>query len=96
MKPTATFLPILLTAAAVFSDSTALGQAETTSEATFYVHWYSVGASALEGLDGVTDVTKGFRGSKEINTVTYDPEKVSVEQMTEALKEAGTYRGLAE
>jgi copper chaperone CopZ len=55
-----------------------------------------VGASALEGLDGVTDVTKGFKGSKEINTVTYDPSKVSIEQMTEALEEAGTYRGLAE
>ena len=42
------------------------------------------------------NVTRGFRGSKEINTVSYDPEKVSIEEMTEALKEAGTYRGLAE
>ena len=95
MKNTTTLLLILM-AATLFSTSAALSQTETTSEATFYVHWYSVGASALEGLDGVTDVTKGFRGSKEINTVTYDPEKVSVEQMTEALEEAGTYRGVAE
>lgn len=42
------------------------------------------------------NVTKGFRGSKEINTVTYDPAKVNIETMTEALKEAGTFRGLAE
>jgi len=28
--------------------------------------------------------------------VTYDPDKMSIEQMTEALEEAGTYRGLAE
>jgi hypothetical protein len=47
-------------------------------------------------LDGVTNVTKGFRGAKEINTVTYEPDKVSIEQMTEALKDAGTYRGVAE
>ena len=83
-------------AATLFSASAALSQGKNTAETTFYVHWYSVGESALEGLDGVTDITKGFRGSKEINTVTYDPDKVSVEQMTEVLENAGTYRGIAE
>jgi len=28
--------------------------------------------------------------------VAYDPEKVTLQQMIETLKEAGTYRGLAE
>jgi hypothetical protein len=28
----------------------------------------------------------------EINTVTYDPEKISVKDMEDALKRAGTYR----
>lgn len=40
-------------------------------------------------------VTSGFRGFKEINTVTYDPDKITIEQMTDALKAAGTYQGRA-
>lgn len=40
-------------------------------------------------------VEKGFRGVREINTVTYDPGKVTVERMVEALKRADTYRGTA-
>jgi hypothetical protein len=40
-------------------------------------------------------VSSGFRSLKEINTVTYDPRKITIEQMTDALKAAGTYRGLA-
>ncbi|MEJ2587760.1 MAG: hypothetical protein P8165_09335 [Deltaproteobacteria bacterium] len=36
-------------------------------------------------------VTKGFRGTREINKVQYDPEVVSVERMEETLKKAGTY-----
>lgn len=28
----------------------------------------------------------------EINSVTYDPEKISVEEMEKVLKDAGTYR----
>ena len=38
-------------------------------------------------------VTKGWKGWREINTVTYDPEKITVEEIVEILKEAGTYRG---
>ncbi len=55
-----------------------------------------MGASALEGLKGVKDVTKGFLGSREINRVRYDPGMVSIETMEKALKEAGTYLGRAE
>jgi copper chaperone CopZ len=52
-----------------------------------------VGKAALEGLQGVKKVEKGFRNFKEINTVYYDPAIISIEEMEEALKEAKTYRG---
>ena len=54
-----------------------------------------MGKRALEGLDGVIKVTRGFRGFKEINTVTYDPVVISVDKMVSALKAAGTYIGSA-
>ena len=69
---------------------------DSQSKATFYVDWYDVGKSALEGLNGISHVTKGFKNFKEINTVFYDPEKITIEDMVKALKAAGTYRGLAE
>jgi hypothetical protein len=55
-----------------------------------------VGEAALEGLGGVKNVTKGFSGFREINTVTYDAGEITIDEMTSALKESGTYRGLAE
>jgi len=53
-----------------------------------------VGKSALEGLDGVKSVTSGFSGSREINTVVYDPTMITRDQMVTALKKAGTYTGI--
>lgn len=53
-----------------------------------------MGEAALEGLDGVEVVTKGFKGFREINTVTYDDDAVTIDEMTTALKKAGTYRGM--
>jgi hypothetical protein len=44
----------------------------------------------------VTKVTSGFRGLREINTVTYDPKLISIQSMAAALKSAGTYIGQAE
>jgi hypothetical protein len=41
-------------------------------------------------------VTRGFKYLKEINTVYYDPHQIAVDDMIEALKAAGTYRGVAE
>jgi copper chaperone CopZ len=52
-----------------------------------------VGRAALEGLPGVKKVENGFRGWREINTVSYDPAEITVEKMVEALTRAGTYRG---
>jgi hypothetical protein len=36
-------------------------------------------------------VTKSWRGFREINEVTYDPQKITMEQLETKLKEAGTY-----
>jgi hypothetical protein len=41
-------------------------------------------------------VSKGFRGFREINTVTFDPSLISPEQMISALKQAGTYIGVSQ
>jgi len=46
-------------------------------------------------LPGVIKVTSGFKRGKEINRVSYDPAKISPEEMAAALKEAGTFVGLA-
>ena len=40
-------------------------------------------------------VKRGFSGFKEINTVYFDPEFITVEEMENALKQAGTYIGTA-
>lgn len=54
-----------------------------------------MGKAALEGLPGVERVTRGFRGFREVNTVTFDPAKISVPEMVEELTRAGTYLGIA-
>ena len=55
-----------------------------------------MGKSALDGLDGVKSVTSGFSGFREINTVTYDPDVITHDQMVTTLKKAGTYTGTKE
>lgn len=55
-----------------------------------------MGKASLEGLKGVTKVGKGFRNFKEINTVTYHPTLITVEEMEAALKRAETYIGTEE
>jgi hypothetical protein len=47
-------------------------------------------------LTGVQGVTTGFRGRREINTVTYDPNRVQPEEMVSVLKKARTFIGIAE
>jgi hypothetical protein len=41
-------------------------------------------------------VTSGFKNLKEINTVYYNPQQITLDDMIKALKAAGTYRGLAD
>ena len=55
-----------------------------------------MGKSALDELNGVHKVTSGFHRGKEINTVSYDAEVVTPEEMITALKNAGTYIGTAD
>ena len=55
-----------------------------------------MGKAALEGLVGIIKVENGFRGSREINTVLYDPNLVGPDEMINTLKRAGTFRGIAE
>ena len=55
-----------------------------------------MGKDVLEGLEGVKSVENGFRNFKEINTVWYDPAEIQISEMEQALKEAGTYLGIAE
>jgi len=62
-----------------------------TSKVIFIVKWYDVGKEALVGLKGVKKVEKGFRLLREINTVYYDPEVITIKEMEMALKKAGTY-----
>ena len=80
---------------AVSDQALADSKADLQSQITFYVHWYDVGKTALDGLNGVKRVTRGFKNFKEINTVYYDPQQITIEDMQKALKAAGTYRGIA-
>jgi hypothetical protein len=54
-----------------------------------------VGKEVLEGLQGIKRVKNGFRNFKEINTVWYDPAVIRIAEMEQALKDAGTYLGIA-
>ena len=72
----------------------ASGHAETTgaeARATFAVHCYTVGEHALRGQPGVISVEPGWRDFREVDRVVYDPEKISVEQMEQLLRQADTY-----
>jgi hypothetical protein len=55
-----------------------------------------VGKAALEGLPGISEVTRGWHNFREINTVAYDPTIISPDAMIAALKQAGTFRGVVE
>ena len=78
------------------SDEQSAGDAEVT----FQVAWYDVGKDALEGLNGIKKVDKGIQRSKlwfkETNTVVYDPQVITIEEMKSALQKAGTYKGIVE
>lgn len=54
-----------------------------------------MGAEVLEGLEGIKRVRNGFLNFREINTVWYDPAVIGIDEMEQALKDAGTYQGTA-
>lgn len=45
----------------------------------------------LDGLKGVERVYSHFLGSKEANTVWYDPALINIEQIENALKDGAGY-----
>jgi len=55
-----------------------------------------VGEAVLDGLPGVEIVNSGFDDFSETNTVWYDPALIRIEQMEQALIDAGTYLGTAQ
>ena len=65
------------------------------AKVVFYVSWYDVGEAVLEGLKGVELVNSGFDDFTETNTVWYDPALIRIDQMERALRDAGTYLGIA-
>ena len=75
-------------------------QPATEAEVTFHVAWYDVGKAALDGLDGVKKVDKGIQRNRlwfrETNTVVYDPQQITVDEMKSALQKSGTYKGILE
>ena len=89
------FLPalFLITWSLVGGYQPVYAESPELSTAVFYVQWYDVGETALEGLDGIKQIEKGFHNSKEINTVYYESSKIKIEEMEDALKKAGTYLG---
>ena len=54
-----------------------------------------MGKAALEGRPGIIDVKNGWSGRREINVVTFDKEKITVEEMEQILIQEKTYRGTA-
>jgi peptide methionine sulfoxide reductase MsrA len=64
-----------------------------TNRVTFAVHCYDVGASTLDNLPGVLQIERGWQGRQEVNRIVFDPRQISVEQMAEHLRRAGTYLG---
>ena len=75
--------------------TSAAAQETTSARIVFYVAWYDVGKAALEGLPGIIKVTSGWHRFREVNTVDYNPAAISPDQMVRALKDAGTYAGIA-
>ena len=61
------------------------------TQATFVVHCYDVGVSALSGKPGVVSVEPGWSGAREVDRVVFDPQQVSITQLEAWLKEADPY-----
>ena len=55
-----------------------------------------MGKAALAGLPGVKGVTRGWHNRREINTVTFNPAMITVDEMITHLKSAGTFAGVVE
>jgi hypothetical protein len=90
MQATLLFTAIVLVGALV-AVTAAAAPATELAKATFAVHCYDVGAGALDGKPGVVSVERGWRGFREVDRVTFDPQQVSLGQLEGWLKAADTY-----
>ncbi len=79
------------TSARPTGDGTAVAQQQSTGEVVFKVRCYDEGKAALRGMKGILRIETGFHYLHETDTVFFDPKAVTVEEMEEALKKAGTY-----
>lgn len=97
IKPKATSLLVVasLFAFLFIVHNPSVTYAQGSSTEVFYVAWYDVGKAALDGLNGILNVKKGWKNGREINTVSYDPTRISIQEMEAILKQAGTFRGRA-
>ncbi len=75
----------------IFRGSIALAQEKGSSKVTFKVKCYDDGKTALQGLKGIQKIETGFHYIHETDTVYYDPQQITIEEMEAALKKAGTY-----
>jgi len=92
---TTIFISVILTLVLVTLNATAEAPAGM-AKATFAVHCYDVGASALSGKPGVVSVERGWSGAREVDRVVYNPREVTLMQLEGWLKEADTYVGTLE
>lgn len=70
---------------------TAFAREQGTSKVVFKVKCYDEGKAALQGLNGIKKIETGFHYIHEIDTVYFDPTKITIQEMEDALKRAGTY-----
>ena len=86
-------LLMLISILAVNGSLTSNMQNRDLPKVVFYVSWFDVSEPVLDGLKGVELVNSDFDGSRERNTVWYDPALISIHEMEIALKELGIHQG---
>lgn len=75
----------------VSGHGTAFAQEDGLSRVIFKVKCYDEGKSALQGLKGIQKIEIGIHYLQETDTVYYNPNVITIEDMERALKKAGTY-----
>lgn len=58
---------------------------------TFVVHCYDVGIRVLKDRPGIHEVKRRWEGLEETNIVTFDPQRVSEQDIKKWLRESGTF-----
>ena len=69
----------------------AFAEEKGTAKVVFKVKCYDEGKAALQGMTGIKKIETGFHYIHETDTVYFDPMKVTIEEMENVLKKAGTY-----